>query len=101
VGRRHVFTFAGAAWAQLADHRDPYAARLPQVEKDASDPDATYCRPPQRQSDSRLLRQRVCLTNRQWGNLHTQGFDMSADGKGAVASEKYRTLQGEGCRAHR
>jgi hypothetical protein len=87
------------AWAQLQTTVVPTLPGLPQVEKDASDPDATYCRPPQRQSDSRLPGPRVCLTNRQWDNLHAQGLDMSADGKGAVASEKYRTLQGGGCRA--
>jgi hypothetical protein len=86
-------------WAQLQTTVVPTLPSLPQVEKDASDPDATYCRPPQRQSDSRLLGPRVCMTNKQWDDLHAQGLDMSADGKGAVASEKYRTLQGGACRS--
>ena len=67
---------------------------LPDAEKDPNDPDATYCRAPQKQTDSRLLGPRVCMTNRQWDALHKQGLDISADGKSAVASEKYRSLHG-------
>ena len=66
-------------------------------EKSAVDLDATYCRPPQHQSDSRLLGPKVCMTNRQWDALHAQGLDISADGKGTVASEKYRSLHSGPC----
>jgi hypothetical protein len=52
------------------------------------------CRPPQPQTDSRLLGPRVCKPKKQWDDLHAQGLDISADGKGVVASEKYRTVNG-------
>jgi len=86
-----------AALAQLHTTISPALPSLGKVEKDPGDPDATYCRPPQPQTDSRLLGPKVCLTNRQWDALHKQGLDVSADGKSAVASEKYRTFSG-GCR---
>jgi hypothetical protein len=53
------------------------------------------CRDGQKQSDSRLIGPKVCRTQRQWDNLHAQGLDVSADGKGVVASEKYRSVNPE------
>jgi hypothetical protein len=70
-----------------------------QADKDPADPDSLYCRPPQRQTDTRLLGPRVCKTNREWKMLHDQGLDVSADGKKTVASEKYRTLNNGPCRS--
>ena len=76
----------------------PALPSLGDMEKDSNDPDATYCRPPQTQTDSRLLGPKVCLTNRQWEKLHAQGLDISADGKHSVASEKYNSLHRGACR---
>ena len=90
-----IWVFAGPCLAQVQTSVAPTLPAMPQAEKD--DPDATYCRPPQRQSDSRLLGPKVCMTNRQWDSLHAQGLDISADGRGTVASEKYRTLQKGPC----
>jgi len=92
-----VLLQAMPAWAQLHATLDPPPS-VGEVEKDPSDPDATFCRPPQKQTDSRLLGPKVCRTNRQWDALHKQGLDISADGKGTVASEKYRTLHSGPCR---
>ncbi|HWU54162.1 MAG TPA: hypothetical protein VN175_01590 [Rhizomicrobium sp.] len=83
--------------AQLHTTVVPTLPALPQEEKAAGDPDATYCRPPQTQTDSRLLGPRVCKTNREWGALHAQGLDISADGKSTVASEKYRSTHRSAC----
>jgi hypothetical protein len=85
------------ALAQLQTTITPALPSLGEVDKDPGDPDATYCRPPQQQTDSRLLGPRVCMTNRQWDALHKQGLDISADGKSTVASEKYKTLHGGPC----
>ena len=85
------------ALAQLHTTISPALPSLGEVDKDPNDPDATYCRPPQAQTDSRLLGPKVCLTNRQWNALHKQGLDISADGKNTVASEKYRTLNSGNC----
>jgi hypothetical protein len=85
------------AWAQLQTTVVPTLPALPQMEKDPDDPDATYCRPPQSQTDSRLPGPKVCKTNRQWTALHAQGLDISADGKSIVESEKYRSLHAGAC----
>ena len=85
------------ALAQLSTSVTPVLPSLAPQDKDPHDPDASYCRPPQKQSDSRLPGPRVCMTNRQWDTLHAQGLDISADGKGTVASEKYRTMHGRAC----
>ena len=85
------------AQAQAQTTPAPATPAQPQVEKSPDDPDATYCRPPQKQTDSRLLGPRVCMTNRQWDALHAQGLDIGADGKSTVASEKYRTLHNGPC----
>ena len=94
-----LFLVPSLALAQLQTTVTPTLPSLAEQDKDPHDPDATYCRPPQRQSDSRLPGPRVCMTNRQWDKLHAQGLDISADGKGTVGSEKYRTLQTGGCRS--
>jgi hypothetical protein len=75
----------------------PVLPSLSEGDKAPDDSDSLYCRPPQKQSYSRLLGPKVCLTNRQWADLHAQGLDMSADGKGTVQSEKYRTLHSGPC----
>ena len=85
------------ATAQVNTTLVPTLPELPQVAKSPGDPDATYCRPPQPQTDSRLMGPKVCMTNRQWDALHAQGLDISADGRGTVASEKYRTLHHGPC----
>ena len=60
--------------------------------------DATIvCRPPQKQSDTRLMGPVVCKPKKVWDDLHKQGLDISADGKGVVASEKYRSLNPHAC----
>jgi hypothetical protein len=35
--------------------------------------------------------------NRDWDALHARGLDISAGGKGPVASEKYRSLHRSAC----
>jgi hypothetical protein len=95
-----LFLLPLSAWAQEQTVVTPSLPSLTTgdtAEKSASDPDATYCRRPEPQSDSRLLGPRVCMTNRQWDKLHAQGLDISADGKGTVTSEKYRTLHSGPC----
>ena len=89
-----VFALAMPVGAQVQTTVTPTAPSLPQS---PDDPDAIYCRPPQHQTDSRLLGPKVCKTNREWDALHAQGLDISADGKSTVASEKYRTLQKGPC----
>ena len=96
-----AFLFLPAsAWAQAQTGGAPSMsspATGSAADKSASDPDATYCRSPQPQTDSRLLGPKVCMTNRQWDALHAQGLDISADGKSTVSSEKYRTLHKGPC----
>ncbi len=92
-----LLLLSSPAFAQVQTTLQPAAPALPQVDKSPDDPDATFCRPPQKQTDSRLLGPRVCMTNKQWDALHAQGMDISADGKSTVASEKYRTLHNGPC----
>jgi hypothetical protein len=77
------------ASAQVKSTLDSSIPSLTQEQKGPDDPDSIYCRPPQHQTDSRLLGPKVCMTNRKWADLHAQGLDMAADGKNVVASEKY------------
>ena len=84
------------ALAQVTSVIVPTLPSLGDQGKDAKDPDAIYCRPPQAQSDSRLPGPKTCRTNRVWDELHAQGLDIGADGKSVVASEKYRNMHGEG-----
>jgi len=81
-----------SAMAQLRTTVVPVLPALPQDEKGPDDPEAITCRPPQAQSDSRMLGPKVCMTNRKWDALHAKGLDIGADGKSIVGSEKYRTL---------
>ena len=53
-----------------------------------NDPGATYCRPPQRRTDSALMGPKVCMTNKQWADLHAGGFDIGPDGS-KVSMEKH------------
>jgi hypothetical protein len=85
------------ATAQLSTTVSPVLPSLGEVDKDTHDPDAIYCRPPQAQTESRMLGPRVCKKNREWDALHAQGLDIGADGKSTVASEKYRSLHGNAC----
>ena len=85
-----------SALAQLQTTVTPALPSLPsdspsqsQVTQDTS---PTVCRPPPRQSDSRLLGPKVCRTQQQWDELHAKGLDIGADGKSIVATEKYRSL---------
>jgi hypothetical protein len=89
-----IFALAMPAGAQV---QTTVTSATPSLPQSPDDPDAIYCRPPQRQSDSRLPGPQVCKTNRQWDALHAQGLDISADGKGTVASEKYRSLHSGPC----
>jgi hypothetical protein len=63
-------------------------------EKNTSDADAIYCRPPQQLQGQRIYGPRVCKPQRQWDDLHRQGLDVGPDGESVVASEKYRTFHG-------
>jgi hypothetical protein len=87
-----------SAWAQAQTSGAPSSPTTGNTtNKSTSDPDASYCQPPQPQTDSRLLGPKICMTNRQWDVLHAQGLDISADGKSTVSSEKYRTLHKGPC----
>ena len=59
--------------------------------------DPVICRPGQAQTESRLPGPKVCMPKSQWDNLKKQGLDMSADGRGTVASEKARNLNRAAC----
>lgn len=72
--------FSTATLAQLQTTLDTSLPKLPSPD----DPEATYCRPPQQLPDSRLLGPRVCMTNRQWAVIHSQGLEMSADGRNTI-----------------
>lgn len=76
--------FSTATLAQLHTTIDPSLPTLPQTDKSADDPGGTYCRPPQMLPDSRLLGPRVCMTNRKWDVLRSQGLEITADGLNAV-----------------
>jgi len=77
----------------------PTMPELPLDPKNAQAQDTSpqVCRPPQPQTDSRLPGPTVCRTQRQWDDLHARGLDVSADGKGVVATEKYRTFHARDC----
>jgi hypothetical protein len=91
-----VLLLASPAAAQVTSVIVPSLPSLGDEGKDAHDPDAIYCRPPQAQSDSRMPGPKTCKTNREWDRLHAQGLDIGADGRSVVASEKYRNMHGEG-----
>ena len=69
----------------------PPSLNLQSDQPSPTDPDATYCRPPQRRTDSMMLGPKVCMTNKQWSDLHAQGFDIGADGA-KVSMEKHMNM---------
>ena len=81
-------------WAQLQTSVSPTLPNLNTGEtaqtgdKSATDADATYCRPPQRRTDSRLPGPEVCMTNRKWNDLHAAGLDIAPDGSTVVPVQK-------------
>lgn len=82
-----------SAWAQVITTTiSPALPSLGADAKDAKDPDAVYCRPPQPLTSSRFYGPETCQPNRTWDDLHAQGLDIGPDGKSTVASEKYRNL---------
>ena len=50
----------------------------------ASGDDATYCRPPQDRTDSRMKGPKVCMKVGEWKKLYARGLDISADGQSTV-----------------
>jgi hypothetical protein len=98
--RRSIFVWSAvcvsAALAQTPPVIHMTVPLPPPLAEDAPVPEIV-CRPPQPQTDSRLLGPRVCKPKQQWDDLHAQGLDISADGKSAVASEKYHSLNPRAC----
>ena len=99
--RRSVMLWgAGCVFAPPVFAQTPptahFTVKMPDLPGEAAvdaDTSSIICRPPQSQSDSRLLGPKVCKTQRQWDELHSQGLDIGADGKSIVASEKARSLR--------
>jgi|KBSSwiStaDraftv2_1062776.scaffolds.fasta_scaffold3522193_2 hypothetical protein len=85
--------------AQVQTTVAPSLPSLTPEDKSPNDPEAIYCRPPQAQTESRMLGPRVCKKNKEWDALHAQGLDISADGRKTVASEKYRNLHRNACQS--
>ena len=82
-----------AAQPALAQLETKVVPGLPSLgQDDVQDGGPITCRPPQPQTDSRLMGPKVCKPQREWDKLHAQGLDISADGKSVVASEKFRSL---------
>lgn len=80
-------------WAQLQTSVSPALPSLntgePQTaDKGAANADATYCRPPQHRTDSRLPGPQVCMTIRKWNDLHAAGLDIGPDGISTVPIQK-------------
>lgn len=76
--------FSTATLAQVQSTLDTSLPGLPSP----NDPEATYCRPPEQLPDSRFRGPRVCMTNRQWEVLHSQGLEISADGNSTVTCRR-------------
>jgi hypothetical protein len=82
------------SWAQLQTTISPTLPNLNTGEneqtgdKTAAGPDATYCRPPQHRTDSRLPGPQVCMTIRKWNDLHANGLDVGPDGSTLVPIQK-------------
>lgn len=55
---------------------------------DKTGAEATYCRPPQHRTDSRLPGPRVCMPVRKWNDLHAAGLDIGPDGVSTVPMQK-------------
>ena len=86
------------ALAQEAPPVQHYTVKVPTIDGgEEADTSPMVCRKAQDQSDSRIPGPRVCKTQKQWDALHAQGLDVSADGRGIVASEKYRNLNRGAC----
>jgi hypothetical protein len=81
-------------WAQLQTSVSPTLPNLNMgetaqtVDKSATGADATYCRPPQRRTDSRLPGPEVCMTISKWNDLHAGGLDIGPDGSTVVPIQK-------------
>lgn len=56
--------------------------------------EAMYCRPAQETTGSRFKNPKVCLSVKRWQELHSQGLDMSADGKSIVPAVQGNTAPG-------
>ena len=80
--------FGTAALSQVQTTLNPSLPALPQTENGPTDPEATYCRPPQLLPDSRLMGPRVCMTNRKWDVLRSQGLEITADGRNTVSCRR-------------
>jgi hypothetical protein len=81
-----------SAWAQVQTTvAPPTLPNLGTDQKSPGDADATYCRPPQRRTDSMLMGPKVCMTNQQWNDLHAQGFDIGPDGA-KVSMQKHMDM---------
>ena len=96
MGALALCLLACPALAQLETKVNPNLPSLGDNDPGSED-SKIICRPPQKQSDSRLLGPEVCKPKKVWDDLHAQGLDISADGKGVVASEKYRSLNPHTC----
>ncbi len=83
-----LFAWSAPGWAQ--------AIITPPVLNTADDksstPEATYCRPPQRRTDSRLPGPEVCKTIREWNEIHAAGLDIAPDGVSKVPIQKAMDL---------
>jgi hypothetical protein len=98
--RRSILWGAVCASSALAQTPPPVihmTVPLPPALEEDAPAEEIVCRPPQPQTESRLLGPKVCKPKKQWDDLHAQGLDISADGKNVVASEKYRTLNPQAC----
>lgn len=71
----------------------PLPPPLPDEEAQPAAGAEIVCRPPQRMTETRNLGPKVCRPKAVWDDLHAKGMDISADGRGYVQSEKYRSIQ--------
>ena len=55
--------------AQVQTTVAPSLPSLTPEDKSPNDPEAIYCRPPQAQTESRMLGPRVCKKNKEWENV--------------------------------
>jgi|SRR3954451_16724085 hypothetical protein len=81
------------SWAQLHTTISPALPNLNTTESaqtgdKGATGEATYCRPPQHRTDSRLPGPQVCMTIRKWNDLHAAGLDIAPDGISTVAIQK-------------
>jgi hypothetical protein len=60
----------------------------------ASGDDATYCRPPQQRTDSRMMGPKVCMSVGKWKELRAKGKDVAADGSTIVPMQNGTGLTG-------